>query len=314
VTKPRIIFVPGMKPKPPSAVHRHALLRTLASGLSWVRPAASRVLAAHPECFTLIEWTHRFYGRYRDIGLDAAGIDHILQHPDPSEEDLREIQSMERRVRRLWHVVGDALPFLARLIAQPELRVTMSEVRRYFGDDDGIATEIRSLLERALASAWDAGERVLLIGHSLGSVIAYDALWELTHERSEPRRVDLFLTIGSPLATRFIRAGLRGADRAGAERYPANIRRWVNFAAVGEVTALRPIRPAFAPMIDLGLVDSIEDHMDIYTHFRGDVGLNVHESYGYLAQHDVAGCIGEWLEGVCFGAADLGGAAASHSS
>jgi hypothetical protein len=309
VTKPRIIFVPGMKPKPPSAAHRRELLRTLVSGISWVRPAASRALAAHSEWFTLVEWTHRFYGRYRDIGLDVAGIDHILRNPDPSEQDLREIQSMERRVRRLWHVVGDALPFLARLIAQPELRVTMSEVRRYFGDDDGIATEIRALLERALESAWDAGESVLLIGHSLGSVIAFDALWQLTHERSDRRKVDLFLTIGSPLATRFIRRGLRGADRAGAARYPANVRRWVNFAAVGEITALRPMRPAFASMIDLGLVDTIEDHMNIYNHFRGDIGLNVHKSYGYLAQRDVAGCIGEWLEGVCFGATGVGGAA-----
>lgn len=298
-----------MKPKPPAAVHRRALLRTLVTGLSWVRPEASRALAAHPEWFTLVEWTYRFYGRYRDIGLDVPGIDRLLQNPEPSEEDLRDIASRARRVQRLWHVVGDALPFLSRLIAQPELRVTMSEVRRYFGDEDGIATEIRGLVARALEEAWHAGETVLLVGHSLGSVIAYDALWELTHERADPRRVDLFLTIGSPLATRFIRSGLRGANRAGTDRFPANIRRWINFAAVGEVTALRPMRPYFAPMIDLGLVESIEDHMDIYNHFRGDIGLNVHKSYGYLAHRAVAGCIGEWIEAQRRGAADIGGAA-----
>jgi pimeloyl-ACP methyl ester carboxylesterase len=298
--KPRIIFMPGMKPKPPVGPHRHALLRALVSGLSWVRPDAARALAAHEEWFTLVEWTHRFYGRYRDIGLDVRGIDHILQNPEPSEEDVHDIQSMARRVRRLGHVVGDALPFLGRFIAQPELRVTMSEVRRYFGDEHGIATEIRGLLASALEDAFRADEAVLLIGHSLGSVIAYDTLWELTHERAEHRRIDLFLTIGSPLATRFIRKGLRGANLTGAARYPGNLRRWINFAAIGEMTALRPMRPHFGAMIDLGLIESIEDHMDLYNHFRGDIGLNVHKSYGYLAHRQVADCIGEWLEG-CIG-------------
>ncbi|HEU4616432.1 MAG TPA: hypothetical protein VFV10_00230 [Gammaproteobacteria bacterium] len=296
MTKPRIIFVPGMKPKPPGGPHRHALLRALVSGLSWVRPDAARALAEHGEWFTLVEWTHRFYGRYRDIALDLPGLDRLLQNPEPSEEDVREIESLARRVRRLGHVVGDALPFLGRLIAQPELRVTMSEVRRYFGDEHGIATEIRAMLKTALSGAWQNGETVLLIGHSLGSVIAYDTLWDLTRERPEGDSVDLFITIGSPLATRFIRKGLRGADRTGVDRYPGNIRRWVNFSAVGEMTALKPMRPTFGPMIDLGLAESIDDHMDLYNHFRGDIGLNVHKSYGYLANRRVAECIGEWLE------------------
>jgi hypothetical protein len=174
--------------------------------------------------------------------------------------------------------------------------MTLSEVRRYFGDEDGIATEVRGLLKSALQRAWRRGERVLLIGHSLGSVIAYDSLWELQRESSPDSRVDLFVTLGSPLSTRFIRAHLRGAELAGAKRYPGNIRRWVNFAAVGEMTALRPMRPYFAPMLDLGLIESIEDHADLYNHFRGAAGLNVHMAYGYLVQKQVAECIGDWLE------------------
>jgi hypothetical protein len=285
-----------MKPKPPGEAHRHELLRALVSGLSWVRPEAARALVAHPEWFTLISWTHRFYGLYRDIGLDVPGIDHLLQNPDPSDEDLRDIESVARRVGRWWRVVGDALPFVGRLVAQPELRVTMSEVRRYFGDEKGVASEIRGLLKAALHEAWQANEAVLLIGHSLGSVIAYDTLWELADEGGAAREsIDLFLTMGSPLATRFIRNNLRGADRKGADRFPSNIRRWVNFAAVGELTALRPLRPYFSAMIDLGLVESIEDRTDLYNHFRGDVGLNVHKSYGYLAHREVAEYIGAWL-------------------
>src|SRR5690606_3623176 len=151
------------------------------------------------------------------------------------------------------HLVGDALPFFGRLVARPQLRLTMREVLRYFNDEDGIASEIRSLLKTVLREAWRADESVLLIGHSLGSVIAYDALWELSRAERDPRRVDLLITLGSPLATRFIRRSLRGADRHGEERFPANVSRWINFAAKGEKIALHPMKPFFAPMQALGL-------------------------------------------------------------
>jgi pimeloyl-ACP methyl ester carboxylesterase len=199
-------------------------------------------------------------------------------------------------VRRLWHLVGDALPFLGRLVARPELRLTMSEVHRYFSDENGVASDVRGMLRSALQKSWGANERVLLIGHSLGSVIAYDTLWELSREVRSEGRVDLLMTLGSPLATRFIRKALRGVDREGPDRYPANIRRWVNFTAKGELMALRPqLGPHFAPMLDMGLVEAIEDHTELYNHFRGDIGLNVHKSYGYLAHRLVAERIADWL-------------------
>ena len=284
-----------MKPKPRPEPHRRELLRALIAGMSWERPEAARLLRAHPEWLTLVSWTHRFYGRHRDIALDLPGIDRILHDPEPAAEDIREIDSAARRIRRMWHLVGDALPFLGRIVARPELRLTLTEVHRYHSDEDGIATEVRGMLKDALCEALRAGERILLIGHSLGSVIAYDTLWELSRQDGEPGKVDL-ITLGSPLATRFIRKGLRGMDRDGPERYPANIRRWENFTAKGEIMALRPqLKPLFEPMISMGLVEDIVDHTELYNHFRGDIGLNVHKSYGYLVHRLVAGTIGAWL-------------------
>ena len=48
-------------------------------------------------------------------------------------------------------------------------------------------------------------------------------------------------------------------------------------------------------MIALGLVDSIEDRTDFYNHFRGEHGLNVHKSYGYMMHREIAECIATWL-------------------
>lgn len=300
-----------MKPKPPLREHKRELLRVLICGLAWARPDAARALRDHEDRFSLVSWTHRFYGRYRDISLDLPGIERLLQQPEPSEEDRREIDSAARGARRLGHLLGDALPFIGRLFARPELRLTMREVHRYFSDEDDISSEIRSLLKTVIRQAWLANERVLLIGHSLGSVIAYDALWELSREDGDTGRVELFMTLGSPLATRFIRSSLRGADRKGAERYPANIGRWVNYAAKGETIALRPMRTHFAAMEEHGLIESIQDETDLYNHFRGDIGLNVHKSYGYLIHPLVAGCIGDWLEATAGSGRDADAAVAA---
>jgi pimeloyl-ACP methyl ester carboxylesterase len=296
MTARRIIFVPGMKPKPQPEIHIGELRRCLLSGLAWARPEAARKLRADPSCLTLVPWTYRFYGSYRDIALDKPGIDAILHEPDPSDEDVAEIESLARKVRRWMHLLGDSLPRFSRIIARPEMRLTMSEARRYLNDIRGIATEVRAMVRAPLREAWNNGEEVLLIGHSLGSVIAYDTLWELSHQEGLDQRVDLFVTLGSPLASRLIRENLCGVARTGEERYPTNIRNWKNFAARGELTALRPrLERYFGEMVGLGILDSLEDHVDLYNHFRGDIGLNVHKSYGYLINDAVAGTIGDWL-------------------
>jgi hypothetical protein len=299
VTEPRIIYVTGMKPKPPPDVHREALLRALKTGLARHRPTAAALLDA-PERFTLVSWTHAFYGSERDFELDREGFERLLADPDPAPEDLRDIDSIARRLRRLWHLFGDSLPLLSRFIARPDLRVTMSEVRRYLHDEDGVGQRTRAMLKDVLLAAWRAGEPVMLIAHSLGTVIAYDSLWELSHEAGEHGRVDWLVTLGSPLGTRFIRRSVKGAGRRGPDRYPTGIGRWLNCVARGEVTALRPrLAPFYGGIVTYGGCDALVDRTDIYNPFRDDVGINVHKSYGYLVHEAVANTVADWLEEVC---------------
>ena len=127
-----------------------------------------------------------------------------------------------------------------------------------------------AVLRSTLEAGWRDGERVVLIGHSLGSVIAYDTLWELTHVQRAPGEVSLLVTLGSPLATRFVQRSLQGARELGAARYPHNIRRWVNMTARGDTTALHPrLKPLYHELLDLGLVEAIEDFVDFDNFFRG---------------------------------------------
>ena len=89
----------------------------------------------------------------------------------------------------------------------------------------------------------------MLIAHSMGSVIAFEALRQTSHDDGPVVAVDLLLTMGSPLGQRYIQKRLEGHDKTGILRWPNNIRRWINLTAVGDLTAIDPILgDDFAPM------------------------------------------------------------------
>lgn len=297
MTRARIIFVPGLNPKPPPEIYRTQLLRVLDAALRRRRPRSARWLAEYGDAFVLVAWTYLFYGAHRDISVDLPGIAKLLEQTQATADDLRELDSWSRRWLRWSHLAGDAWPFLGRRLAPQNTRRLMHEANRYLKDRDGVGGAVRGVLRATLEAAWRDGDRVLLIGHSLGSVIAYDTLWELTHVQRASGEVSLLITLGSPLATRFVQRSVQGAHEVSARRYPHNIRRWVNLSSRGDTTALQPrLKPLYHEMLDLKLVDAIEDFVEFDNFFRGSFGLNAHEAYGYLAQPLLAEIVGDWLE------------------
>jgi hypothetical protein len=135
---------------------------------------------------------------------------------------------------------------------------------------------------------------VLLAAHSMGSVIAYDALWEMSRDQRDELRIDLLLTMGSPLGQSYLQRRILGHDRSGSERYPDNIRRWVNLSAVGDMTAVNPyLGKDFGEMVERGLVECIDD-IEIFNFYWHDGELNVHAEYGYLANKVTAAVVADW--------------------
>jgi surfactin synthase thioesterase subunit len=154
------------------------------------------------------------------------------------------------------------------------------------------------MLKMPLRAAVEARRPILLIAHSMGSVIAWDSLWQMAHNERDQVRIDLLLTMGSPLGQRFIQRRLQGHQEAGEKRYPDSIHRWVNLSAVGDLTAVDPnLADDFAAMSQHGLVDSIEDYA-LHNYFRLDGDLNVHAEYGYLANSVTAKIIARWWQSV----------------
>lgn len=294
MTRPLIIYVPGLLPKPQRDVHREALLRCLLAGLRRVDESVASALEHSPSSFEIVSWTHDFYNAHRDIELDRAAIDAVVSQSEAGKRDISEATAWERRFTRWIYRLGDLLPFLIPHLASERMAVHLRDLMRYEHNKKGIADQVREHLKVPLLAAAGAGKPILLIGHSMGSIISYDALWELSHQHGNPVAVDLFLTMGSPLGQRFMQSKLKGQNAIGADRYPTNIRRWKNLTAVGDLTAIDPLLANdYGAMVKLNLLEWIEDE-EMYNYFRLDGVLNVHSEYGYLTNEKTALAVANW--------------------
>jgi len=294
MTTKHIIFVPGKNPKAEPAQHSELLWRTLVEGVRRADSAVADILQASYAQFHLIGWNYIYYHVYKDITSDIPWIDALINKHGPTEQDIRDAHSWKLWMDRLMLLLADHIPLLIRLLPE-KARSTAQEINRYFNNTDGVADEVRALLKQTLVPMLEQQEEVLLIGHSLGSVIAYDTLWELSRQNGIKGKVD-FLTLGSPLGMHYIQRRLLGMNNHGNETYPDRIRRWINLSAEGDVAALnRNLNESFHAMLELGLVKSIEDHSHgIYNFFRSDAGLNCHRSYGYMVNPAVGSIIADW--------------------
>jgi len=297
MAQPLIIYVPGLLPKPKPGLHRQGLLRCIVAGLRRIDVAVADAVEANPENFELVSWTFEFYGAHRDYELDRSAIDAVIEQRQASARDIAEASAWSRRLTRWIYALGDMLPFLIPHLASERMEVHLRDLKRYERNKEAIADRIKRMLKVPLLAASGGQRPVLLIAHSMGSIIAYDSLWELSHEHGNPADVDLLLTMGSPLGQRFMQKRIRGHDKSGRERYPHNIRHWTNLTAVGDLTAIDPwLGKDFAEMIELGVVGAIDDRR-VSNYFRLDGKLNVHAEYGYLANGKTAHTIAEWWRG-----------------
>lgn len=288
---PRIVYVPGLKPKPPEELHRRELVRCLSEG---VRRVDEDIAVDVADAFQLVSWTYDFYGEHRDINLDLDDIQSLLAKNGPSDDDIKTVTSWRRRLLVSLFRTADLLPFLIPHFATEEIEIHLRDFNRYLKNENGIAEAARLKVRETIIEAAEAGHPVLLLGHSMGSVIAYEAMWQLSRETKTDLQIDLFLTTGSPLGQTVVQRNLMGSQLSGEDRYPSNFRKWINVAALGELTAIdRHLANDYSNMVEYGLLDKIDDRETLnFYHMNGT--LNVHAEYGYLVNQVTAGVICEW--------------------
>jgi hypothetical protein len=126
---------------------------------------------------------------------------------------------------------------------------------------------VRKAVNRIVADQLRPGTEIVLVAHSLGTVVAYDLL----REAAGPD-VRLFLTMGSPLGIGAIR------KRVSPLRHPPAVRAWFNARDRRDVVSLYPLSP-----LHFAVTPAVTNYDDVRN--RSD---NAHHISGYLNDSAIA--------------------------
>lgn len=141
--------------------------------------------------------------------------------------------------------------------------------------------------ESVLARLRTGGGPFIVIGHSQGSMVAYDALHSVA--ASEGIEVDLFITIGSPLGLQEVQDQLKGITNQKKLAVPPVVKRWVNVAdPLDPVCADKFLRNDYAATNEV----NVEDFLLI----NADSPRDPHSGSGYLRLSEVRTAVRETID------------------
>jgi len=305
-----LLLVHGRDFKPAEDVHMDLSMAALHSGLERDFPDSL-------ESFAAMRKTTAWYGDLNAEILTACGkhYDESLDVGDRHNvlTTLREITARKRFGIRQYDqlpgksalpeaVVDVAAPVLGAVgLTAPLIRSVLKEFGQYFDRKSDYAVRVRERLAARLCELMDRDDRIMLLSHGTGSVIAYDVLWQLSHDpnfkdRYGDKKVELWLTLGAPLGDSNIRKRLLGAREKGVARYPGNVIAWHNVAAEDDYTCHdNTVADDFKVMLQQRVISAVHDHRIFNLAVRYGKS-NPHNSIGYLIHPRTSKILADWLQ------------------
>ena len=186
-------------------------------------------------------------GELADDAIALAFYGDVFRHQPADggldDERLREIARESGLAEVAQSMLGpDAAAVLAKAIGEDMLRRVVDQVGRYFSEP-AIRAEVRA---RVVAKV--GPDTRVLVAHSLGSIVAYEAL------RAHPEwPIQTFVTVGSPLGN----AGLVQPHLESGLGWPEGISRWVNVTAPTDLVCANA---RLADAIDTRIEDAVVDN------------------------------------------------------
>ncbi len=251
-------------------------------------------LANKPEKETLAKWWEAAMveGLNKNSRLPVTSLDFLSVYwadvmypaPDPKPDAYREAKPgalkyykdgwMDYLRSRVLDVGGDFLDFMKDKLdidntAELALKKKLPDLYRYY-KDEAVRKELRGRLKKAIVDNRD--RRLMLVAHSMGSIIAYDVLRQLGKE-DPSLSVEHFVTIGSPLGLPHVKHMI--VKESPFIRTPSIVRKWTNLADRRDPVA-----------VDIHLRDDYDENY-AGVKVRDDLVMNDwgginHKSYGYL--------------------------------
>ncbi|GMM87304.1 hypothetical protein [Vibrio fortis] len=188
-------------------------------------------------------------------------------------------------------------------IAETLITKVVPDMAHYWNEDTYFGSDVRHRLMVELKEALDNQDDVMIVSHSLGSMISYDVLWKLSHygeyrhDYGADKKVDLLVTLGSPLGDENVKDRLKGSRLKDDKKYPLNIKQWINISAEDDfISHDSEITNDYKEMLELGLVPSgMKDIYPIYNLNIRNGKSNPHASIGYLIHPEFIAVLDEWL-------------------
>lgn len=274
---------------------RAAVLTRAVVDVAWYGDLAAAVLQRHG----------RAYDEVHDLADREKTLEVLRQIATRKRFGIRRYDRLPGKSALAEFVADVGSPTLGILgLWKPVIRRVSPDFAEYlFGPSEyrhAVMERVREPLENMLARY----RRTALVAHGTGAVVAWDVL-RAQSGMPLPRKVDLFVTLGAPLADARLRRRL--ADPAGGARYPETVAAWCNVAAEDDyVCHDKTMADDYREMLDRRLVDSITD-FQIYNHAVRFGRSNPHSSMGYLVHPRVTKILGDWLcDGIAAGAAAPG--------
>jgi hypothetical protein len=220
-----------------------------------------------------MEWTVRAASRSADEKSRRAAEQELAQlQPTAGEEQgaRAAARSAIDSLARIRWFAPFGMGFASRFVMRSLTQVTL-----YLSDDE--------LREQALARvhALLTPDTQVLIGHSLGSVVAFEAAQMLDYP------LPLLVTIGCPLGLHTV---VYERVRPQPPRFPPMVHRWVNVADRNDIVAAEPdLTPLFGSTAPRGAV--------LEGGYLVENGAKPHQADFYLAKAQVGRPIGALFSG-----------------
>ena len=304
----RILFIHGRSFKPERRVLRQLWIGAVRHGLARSRPdRLARFDAARKELVYYGDLSGRFlrsrgatYDEAADVADRRAALATLKEYGSrqftrarynrlPGKDSLKEFFA---------DVASGSLNWFG--LSEKAIGMVAPDMLEYWSPDSSFGSDVRWAFTEALRRGMNSGDRILIVAHSLGTMIAWDTMWKFSYAGEyhgmRNRRVDLFLTIGCPLGDETIKDNLKGAIATGPRRYPANLLRWENVSAEDDyISHDQQVSNDYKKMLLYVLpIRSIRDHR-IYNLTVRMGESNPHSSAGYLIHPKVSRLIADWL-------------------
>ena len=279
-----LIGIHGLNNKPAPDILRDGWTAAIAEGMSRNREGQRVDID-----FVLAYWADLMYPApvaFAEVAEPyvAAGGSGPLPRAGISIRSIVETRIKEGVGKVLEKVFGARV---AEDVVRDAVETRMPDLHRYMhhrADQDAV----RERLREALRAAQEAGREIMLIAHSMGSIVAYDVL--RAAGRTLPGlRISHFVTLGSPL-------GLTGVKEivAAPQRVPECVARWSNYSDPRDYAARWDTRLSNDYRANRAGV-TVSDHLVINGYVSPSGKSNPHKIYGYLRTPEMSELIASFL-------------------